>query len=338
MNFCAKFEQTFFKAVPSQSCRTLADILTKITLNKDLKRIFHHFLFRLKQSLRIFNWMPKISFPLILVLGGLMLLKLPSNNFYPILFFLLVTIFHFNRKDIPFLKKTFIGNWQLILFLENAFIYTLFLLININYKIEYLGLILLFGFLMLCFVYPKYQRRWLLKWNFIPNYLFEWKSYLRKNSWIAIIIIIISVFSGYHPATLIFFGIFVLEYISMVFENNESKEMLEMYFKKYDIKFKIRKNLLFLNFLLLPSYLVFLIFNYQEIFYLIYYFVFMNLYCFLIITRKYKVYSHKEKTNFYNMGVFLEYFFCSATIIPAIFVLNSNLKSTKENLSNYVGN
>ena len=63
----------------------------------------------------------------------------------------------------------------------------------------------------------------------------------------------------------------------------------------------------------------------------------MNLYYSLILTRKYKIYNYKEKTNYYNMGVYLEYFFCSITVIPAIFVLRENIKTAKRNIKLYVG-
>jgi hypothetical protein len=113
--------------------------------------------------------------------------------------------------------------------------------------------------------------------------------------------------------------------------------MLEMYFKKHSFEEKLKTNLYFFNILLLPTYLGFLILNYEDSNFLIYYFVFMNLYFLLILTRKYKIYDHKEKTNYYNMGVYLEYFFCSITIIPAIFVLRENIKTAKRNIKLYVG-
>ena len=62
-----------------------------------------------------------------------------------------------------------------------------------------------------------------------------------------------------------------------------------------------------------------------------------NLYFLLILTRKYKIYNHKEEMNHYNMGVFLEYFFCSITVIPAIFVLRENIRTSKKNIKLYVG-
>jgi hypothetical protein len=41
--------------------------------------------------------------------------------------------------------------------------------------------------------------------------------------------------SSYHPATLIVVGAFALDYVSHVYEPNENKEMLEMYFRKYTL-------------------------------------------------------------------------------------------------------
>ncbi len=308
------------------------------TIFKALEKVYFHFVFRLKQCLRIFNWMPQVSMPAILILGCLMIVKLPKAYYYPLFSLLFVIFYHFSRKDIPFLKKAFVDNWRFVIFLENLIIYLIFLLLNINYRIDFYGIYFLFSLGILSFFYPKKQPKLGLKWNFIPNYLFEWKAFLRRYSWLAIIIFIISIFSGYNPASLIFFGIFILDYISKIYLDNECKEVLQAYFNQNSFQYKIRKNLIFLNVLLLPSYLVFLTLNYSESIYLMYYFAFMNLYYSLIITRKYKIYSHKQKTNNYNMGVFLEYFFCSATIIPALFVLHSNIKSAQKNIKNYVKN
>ncbi|MEC5394286.1 hypothetical protein [Bergeyella sp. RCAD1439] len=316
----------------------IATVLLKETSKiENLNKIFSHFLFRIKQGLRIFNLMPKLSFPIILILGGLTIVKLPENDYYPMLFSALTAFFHFNRKDVPFLKKIFVRNWRLILFLENVLLYSFFLLINVNYEFEKIGIIGIIAISFLSFLFLKSKPDISLKWNFVPNHLFEWKSFLRKYSWLSIIVFAISIISGYQTATLIFCGIFLLDF-SAVFGTNESKEMLEMYFKKFDFNFKIRKNLIFLNLLLLPSYLVFIFFNHEQSLYLIYYMAFINLYYLLILTRKYKNYHHKEKTINYNIGIYLEYFFCSITIIPAIFILNSNIKSAKKNLKHYVGN
>ena len=302
-----------------------------------MKKIFHHFIFRIQQGFRIFNLNPKISLPILLVLGALIAVKLPSNYYYPAIFFALTLTFHINRKDIPFLKKVFVKNWRLIIYIESAIIYVLFILGNINYKIDKLGISLFFAIILFSFFYPKAKPNLSLKWNFIPDSLFEFRSFLRKNTWFAIIGYVIIVLSAYQTALLIFVGIFILDYFSNIYEHNENKEMLEIYFKKHSFEQKLKSNLNFFNLLLLPTYVGFLIMNYKDSIFLIYYFVFMNLYFLLILTRKYKIYNHKEKTNYYNMGVYLQYFFCSITIIPAIFVLRENIKTAKKNIKLYVG-
>ncbi|WP_210150606.1 hypothetical protein [Chryseobacterium scophthalmum] len=304
-----------------------------------MHKIYQHFQFRFNQSFRIFNFNPKVSLLVILVFGALMIVKFPQTVFYPLLYFSMVLVFHINRKDIPFLKKTFISNWRLIIFLESAFIYMLFLIANINYKIEKFGLLAFVAIILLCFLQPKSKPfPTTLQWNFISNDLFEWKSYMRKNTWMFILTYIIVVASAYHQASLILCGIFLLDYLSHVYENNENKEMLEVYFKKMDFKDKIYKNVVFFNALLSPTYIGFLIFNFNESLYLLYYIFFMNCYFLLILTRKYKLYHHHEKANYFSIAVFIEYFAYSITIIPALIMIRLNSKEAQQNISKYVGN
>ncbi|MDF2833936.1 MAG: hypothetical protein K0Q82_3042 [Chryseobacterium indoltheticum] len=303
-----------------------------------LHKIFHHFQFRFNQSFRIFNFNPKVSLPIFLVFGALMIVKLPQTIFYPLLYFSILLVFHINRKDIPFLKKIFIGNWRLLIFLESAFIYTLFIMANINYKIEKFGLLMFLAIVLLCFLQPKSKPFPTLQWNFISNNLFELKSYIRKNTWMFILTYIILIASAYHRVSLILCGIFLLDYLSHVYENNENKEMLEVYFKKISLKEKIHKNVFFFNALLLPTYLGFLVLNFDESLYLLYYISFMNCYFLLILTRKYKLYHHHEKANYFSIVVFIEYFVYSMLIIPALIMIRINSKEAQKNISKYVGN
>jgi len=114
--------------------------------------------------------------------------------------------------------------------------------------------------------------------------------------------------------------------------------MLEVYFKKMDFKDKIYKNVVFFNALLSPTYIGFLIFNFNESLYLLYYIFFMNCYFLLILTRKYKLYHHHEKANYFSIAVFIEYFAYSITIIPALIMIRLNTKEAQQNISKYVGN
>ncbi|WP_114821514.1 hypothetical protein [Chryseobacterium sp. KLBC 52] len=302
-----------------------------------MKKLLHHLKFRFHQSFRLLNLNPRASIPVMIMLGALIVVKLPEVCYYPPLFFILALLFHYERKDIPFLKKVFVTSWRWVIMLEAVFIYSVLLCGNIHYKLERTALFSLPAFVVLAFITPR-TRPWLaLQWNSIPDDLFEWKSFLRKNTWLAIFGLIVIWGSAYHPVTLILAGVFALDYVSHIYELNESKEMLEMYFRKYTLKEKLRKNSLFFNILLLPVYGLFLVLHSAEALYILYYFVFMNLYFLLILTRKYKQYHYKERGNHFNMGVFIEYTICSLTIIPALFVWKKNIKEASHNIKTYVG-
>lgn len=264
-------------------------------------------------------------------------MKLPENYYYPPLFFLLILLFHYDRKDIPFLKKVFVKSWRWIIILEAVLMYSILIGGNIHYQFERTVLFAFPGFALLAFITPRTRPWMMLHWNYIPDDLFEWKSFLRKNTWLAVLGFIMILGSSYHPVALFLAGAFALDYISHLYEPNENKEMLEMYFRKYTLKKKIRKNSLFFNILLSPAYCLFLILNSAESMYLLYYFVFMNLYFMLILTRKYKYYHYKERNNYYNMGVFIEYTICSMAILPAVFILKNNIKKASQNIKTYVG-
>ncbi|WP_223599023.1 hypothetical protein [Chryseobacterium sp. GVT01B] len=302
-----------------------------------MKKLLHHLKFRFYQSFRLLNLNPRAGIPVLIILGVLIAIKIPEDYYYPPLFFILVLLFHYERKDIPFLKKVFVRSWRWIIVLEAVFIYSILLCGNIHYTFEKTALLSLPMFVLLAFITPRSQPWMTFQWNFIPDDLFEWKSFLRKNTLLAVLGFAILWCSAYHPVTLVFVGAFALDYISHLYEPNENKEMLEMYFKKYTLREKLRRNSLLFNALLLPTYCLFLILNPAESLYLLYYFAFMNLYFMLILTRKYKQYRHKEKSNYYTIGVFIEYTICSIIIIPAVFLLKNNIKEASQNIKTYVG-
>jgi len=301
--------------------------------------IFNHFLFRIKQCLRILNLNPNFSVPVLLLYLIFVFVKIP-DYFFQLLIFAVVSVFHFGRKDIAFLKKVFYTNWRLILFIESAFIYAVLLVSNIHYHVDIVGIIGFFGIISFAFFYPDFSgTKYIFQWNFIPDNLFEWKSFFRKNTFFVIFGYVLFLFSAYYPATLFFYGFFAFGCFSMIFRYNESKEMLEVYFQKVSFYRKIKDNLTFMNLLFLPVYLLFIIFNSEGfLYYLIGYFIFLNLYFLLIISYKYKIYTHKYCEIHYDIITDLVYVFCSLTVIPAVFVISSNINQAKQNIIKYVGN
>ncbi|MDO5616441.1 MAG: hypothetical protein Q4G16_09635 [Cruoricaptor ignavus] len=299
---------------------------------------YHHTTFRLKQALRIFNLNPRFSLPILLLLGGLVIVKLPENWAYPLAFFILILVFHFRRKDLDFLQKIFVKHWRLVIYFENAILFSIFLLANINYQLDVFGGLALVFLGCFSFILPKKNSNIICRWNFIPDSLFEWRSFLRQHTLGFIVIYIILLISTYYQASFILFGLLVSDYLFFIFNKNENKEMLKMYFSEIDFNLKIKKNLYFLNGLLLPAYVVFILINTDYSDYLLFFIVFINLYYLLVIIGKYKNYHHKLSGYYYNMGISLQYFFCSVTIFPAVFLIWIDAKKARKNIKYYVGN
>jgi hypothetical protein len=83
------------------------------------------------------------------------------------------------------------------------------------------------------------------------------EMFTEKNTVAAILIYLVIIASSYHISTLIFCGLFVLDLFPRLYSDNENKEMLEMYFRKYTLEDKIRKNMKLFNLVFLPVYIVF---------------------------------------------------------------------------------
>ncbi|WP_326983319.1 hypothetical protein VUJ46_01865 [Chryseobacterium sp. MYb264] len=302
-----------------------------------MNRLFYHLKFRTAQTFRICNQNPKKSIPIVFILIAIIFVKLPYEVLYPILPLALAFVFHISRKDIPFIQKVFSKKWPLIIFIELLIIYSLCLLSNINYKVDLYGLIAAIGLIPLICWNPKVNFDIGLQWNFIPDYFFEWKSFVRQYSWLFIVGYLILLCSAYHTLSLFLGAVFLTDYLSHIYEHNENKEMLITFFRKNSFNQKLRKNAVLFNILLLPVYIGYLIFNYAESGYILFYMLFVNLYFLLIVSRKYKLYDYKDKTNSFSIIVHLEYSFYSITVIPALIIIRQNFKQAQENISKYVG-
>lgn len=300
-----------------------------------MEKILHHFLFRISQGIRVFNLNPKIGFSVVILVGILCCIKLPE--YYPLITFFLTIGFHFRRTDIRFLQKIFVKTWRLIIVMESLIVYTVLTSINIFYHWEKWGFLLMLLILNFAWVYPKRQKNIVFKWNFIPDDLFEWKSFFRRNSVLIIIAYILLLASAYHLASLIFLSFLLIEHLSNVYSDNENKEFFVSYFQKHSFTTKIKRNLLFLNLFLLPIGVVFAIFNWDTFQYFFLYLLIINIYAVLIITRKYKLYHHKNASTYFDMGDSLLYFISSLLIVPGIWIIYTNTNESKNIIQKYVG-
>jgi hypothetical protein len=301
------------------------------------KKLIHHFSFRITQGLRVFNLNPRFGFAFLALVIAFIFVKIP-NPFYPVLVLSIVLGFHWKRKDIPFLQKVFVNSWRFIIIAEALAIYAFLGSINKNYHWEQTGFAIGASLFLLGFIYPRKSVIFTFSWNIIPSELFEWKSYLRKYSLGAIFAYLAFIACAYHPFTLLFSTLFLLEIIGSVFEKNENKEMYVAYFQTQKLNVKIKKNLNILNVLLIPILVVYFILNYQSPQYIFIYLVFVNLYTVLIISNKYKNYHHKSKETTLNMADELLFTLSTFAIIPALVMIRKNLKTAESKIKSYVGN
>jgi len=306
-------------------------------MNLFLKKLFNHLSFRFQQFFRIGNLNPNLGGAFAVQALFLIFVNLNKSVYYQGVFLLPILFLHFRRKDVYFLKKIFFKSWRLVLLIEYFILLLIFNLSNIHYKLDYFVIISLLGVCFLPLLHISNNIK-TFNFDFISNKTFEWKSFLRKQLLTFLIYYLLTIISSYHPFTLLLMGTFFLDFISNIFTYNENKELLEAYFKKYSLKQKLYFNAYLLNLLLLPILIGYIIFNSDEIIYLLYYFIFMNLYYLLIITRKYKNYYHKNKENEYNMGIYLQYLLSSLFIIPAFYFLKQNISSSIQKIKSYARN
>lgn len=301
------------------------------------KKLIHHFSFRITQGLRVFNLNPRFGFAFLALVIAFIFVKIP-NPFYPVLVLFIVWGFHWKRKDIPFLQKVFVNSWRFIIIAEALAIYAFLGSINKNYHWEQTGFAIGASLFLLGFIYPRKSVKFTFSWNSIPSELFEWKSFFRKYSLGAIFAYLAFIACAYHPFTMLFSTLFLLEIIGSIFEKNENKEMYVAYFQTQKLNVKIKKNLNILNVLLIPILAVYSILNYQSPQYILIYLVFVNLYTVLIISNKYKNYHHKSKETTLNMADELLFTLSTFTVIPALVMIRKNLKTAESKIKSYVGN
>lgn len=299
--------------------------------------LYIHIMFRIRQIFRTLTLNTKAGFSFFIFIMIMMIVKLPLD-YFPLLFLFLVVVFHLGRKDINFLKKVFYKNWRFIILIENLLVWGFFTMININYKYDRESFIYLFIVILFSFFIRSTKKKFIIKWTALPNSLFEWKSYLRRNTIFILLCYPLVLASAYESSTLIFGGLFILDPVSHLFKYNESKEMLDMYFSKTTFKEKIKNNIIFFNLVLAPLYILFIILNITSFYIVLYYMVFMNLYYLLIITRKYSLYLHDKEVTDYYMGTYFENLILAMTVIPALFSIKKNIELSNQKIKSYVRN
>ncbi|MBV7439885.1 hypothetical protein KRX57_00455 [Weeksellaceae bacterium TAE3-ERU29] len=299
--------------------------------------LYHHLKFRLKQIFRIVESNPKLAFSIYPILILLILISL-SNIYLNLLYLFIVLIFHFYRKDILFLKKVFGSYYHLVVIIENVLIFISLSSININYKYDVVSLAFIAGIILFSFFTRKSIPSFIYNFHFIPDYLFELKCYLRRNTISVFIFLPIFLITSYQKDFFIFSILIVMDWIRNTFKYNENKEMLGAYFSTYSLNYKIKKYILVLNIILLPNCLFFILLNIEYYYMVPLYLLIINLYLILIITKKYANYSHKKLESYHSIMDYYGSALSSIFIFPAILQIKKCMKLSKNNINKYVRN
>lgn len=266
----------------------------------------------------------------------LFLFKVDNNNWFALVSASILCIIHFIRKDIIFLKNTLGKQFYTSLIVEYLIIS---IFINIFFIFKASNFLFL-GNIFLCFVLPLFQRK-----NYfinprlihnIPNILLEWKSFLRKNIIVFSCFELLSIFLGYHPATIMFFLLSWIYILLAVYAAQENKEMLILQFSAVSLQKKIIYSYLFSLILSAPAMILFIFFNPLEKQYILYFSIYLFLSNSVIIINKYLKFNEKIKINYTNDADFFKFSLIILLVIPAVIYIIYNKKIVLNKIDQYV--
>lgn len=291
---------------------------------------------RLKLLLKASNQSMDIGVLVSIILLFLLFFKTNHNGYYALISSTVLFIIHFTRKDINFLKNILGKQFYVSLALEYLIIW---IFINLFFVFKENNFVFL-GNGFICFILPLLKlKKYFANPRFInklPNALLEWKAYIRKNIIIFFSFVLLSVFLGYHPATLIILGLCWLHILLHVYSLQENKEILILQFSKFRLEKKIIYSFLICLMISIPAIISFAFLNPLQKDYIIYFSFYLFLSNYVIIINKYVNYNEKIKVTHINDAEFFKFTLIIGLLIPAIIYIINNRKSALKKITKYV--
>jgi hypothetical protein len=249
---------------------------------------------------------------------------------------------HWNRKDRFFLEQLSIPIF-VIFCLDYLIICSPFIACFVFWAKWQNLIVLAIGLCVLALVKPPYHKGinkktihfFPLEW--IPIELFEWRTGLRKNTWLFILFYLVGLGLSFYPITTPIFIFLMAWGATTFFQFFENKDLLLAV--NHDTKLLQKKtlgSLKIFNLLMLPHYLLFVFFNPQPIYLGVLAIVTIIAQLILVfsIAMKYKTYSfHEHKVyNSLPLAIFLACWMLPFLWPIPIFMLLHFWKKAKENL------
>jgi len=291
---------------------------------------------RLKLLLKASNQNMDIGVMVSIMLLFLLFFKTNNNSYYALISSTVLFIIHFTRKDIDFLKNILGKQFYISIVSEYLIIW---IFINLFFIFKENNFIFL-GNIFICFILPLLKLKKYFAnpgfMNKIPNALLEWKAYVRKNIIIFFSFVLLSVFLGYHPATLVILGLCWLHILLHVYSLQENKEILILQFSRLRLEKKVIYSFLICWIISIPAIINFAFLNPLQKDYIVYFSLYLFLSNYVIIINKYAGYNEKIKVTHINDADFFKFTLIIGLLIPAIIYIINNRKSALNKIARYV--
>lgn len=280
----------------------------------------------------------------ILLLSLIFISFLKFNPFITILISTMINVvFYSSKKDYSFLIHFFNrGKIFTILFIEFLLLNSVLVLAILQSKTHVIFIVIHLILAISIFLYSIRVRngsKVVFEFNLIPLKYFELKSYLRHRAYFLVFYIFcfVLIFQDYFLFFL--YSMFVMEFFSQIFSNNENKEILNGYFNKKSIRYKIISNVLFILSLFYLITIILTLYLYDKyLVYTIYICLITLLFSALTISHKYQNYNGNIQNNHLGVSKTILYFVLSISIIGAIYKVYYNIKLGSKNINSYVEN
>ena len=218
---------------------------------------------------------------------------------------------HFTRKDAFFIRQTGV-NFRLYICIEYLMLVLPFGLTYIYYTRWYCIALLGIGILLLLFIppsfLPKTNSKQSLSFRWIPLEIFEWRAGLRKSGSTFLVLYILGLALSFYtitvPIVIASMGLLITSFFQL-YENKDL--LLSVNHNGRFLSTKVRKSLLLFNLLLLPHYLLYLLFSWEYWFVLPIIAVIANMIIAFAICMKYRSYRFDQHKvgNGMPLGIFI---------------------------------
>lgn len=183
----------------------------------------------------------------------------------------------------------------------------------------------------------SYNKRSYLKFNVLPNHLYELKAFFRSKGYF--FLLLLASFGLLFFDSLFFFFVYsliLMEFFIQLFSINENKEVVSSFFRHRSLSQKIFHYTIFSILCLIVPLVICLTISNKNTLGFFYILLYTVIYCVLILVNKYSNYTGTKYENNVFLAKNLYFFFCSITVIIGVIEIKRLYNNAQKNIENYV--